>query len=229
MAEPLTLDDCWNRIGVWAKGGASCARLEAAVHCRNCDRYRAAGRELLRRDLAQGARLEAGKRYADRVRPAARQGTSFTVFRLGEEWLALPTGVIDRVSVPGTVRRIPHRSNRILRGLMNLGGEGLLVIALDVLLGIDATAPKRAESVEAGRAKPIPRLLVVQSDKGLWAFETDELAGTFRQDEARLGQVPSTLAAALVRHVRGTFQADGRLVGVLDFSLVIQGGEQALR
>ena len=43
----FSLDDCWNRIGVWSRAGATCPKLDDVTHCRNCSVYSDAGRRIL--------------------------------------------------------------------------------------------------------------------------------------------------------------------------------------
>lgn len=228
MADELRIDDCWNRIGVWSRAGASCERLADAVHCRNCEVYRAAGRVLLDRPLSTEARRQWGASYAQPVAPSLRKGASFTVFRIGEEWLAIPTLVVRSVEVPPPLRRIPHRRNPVLRGLANLAGELELVVSLEALLGIGReSAP--VPQAESHRGRPIPRLLRVLAESGSFAFEVAEVSGTHRYDESRIEPVPSTLEKVAQRYVRGTLALAERRVGALDFELVAYGVGQALK
>ena len=49
-------DACWNLTGV--AGDKSCSKLEAAVHCRNCDVYAGAAQRSLQRPVDAGYRAE---------------------------------------------------------------------------------------------------------------------------------------------------------------------------
>ena len=228
MTDDLHIDDCWNRIGVWSRVGASCPRLIDAVHCHHCEVYSAAGRVLLDRPLSPEARRQWDTCYDQPNVQQLRKGTSCTVFRIGAEWLALPTLAIKSVAAPVPVRRIPHRRNPVLRGMANLTSELALVVSLAALLGItDEPAP--ALPVEPLRAQPISRLLWVRGETGSFAFESDEVSGTHRYEEIRLAPVPSTLEKAVPRYVRGTLEVAGRRVGVLDFELLAYAVGQALK
>lgn len=228
MTDELHIDDCWNRIGVWSRTGASCPRLIDAVHCHHCEVYRAAGRTLLDRPLSPQARQQWDASYAQPTLPQLRKGTSCTVFRLGEEWLAIPTLAIKSVGAPVPVRRIPHRRNPVLRGMANLASELALVVSLAALLGI-ADEPAPGQPVEPRRAQPIARLLWVLGESGSFAFEVAEVSGTHRYEEIRLEPVPSTLEKAVRRYVRGTLEVAGRRVGMLDFELLAYAVGQALK
>ncbi len=67
----------------------------------------------------------------------AGETLSVLVFRLGKEWLALPTIFFKEVMHRRPVHRIPHRSSKILLGIVNLNGELKLYVALHELLQIE--------------------------------------------------------------------------------------------
>src|SRR5690348_1829413 len=90
------LKDCWNRIGV--RGDSSCPELERHVHCRNCPVYSSAATRLLDAQLPAGHLEEWTAHVARRPETAAAAVQSVVIFRLGAEWLALPTGVFREVA-----------------------------------------------------------------------------------------------------------------------------------
>ena len=49
---------CWGSIGVWGDDRPRCSVLEAVLHCRNCEIFENAGRELLDRDLPEAYGVE---------------------------------------------------------------------------------------------------------------------------------------------------------------------------
>jgi chemotaxis-related protein WspD len=85
-------NDCWNQIGV--AGDGTCPELEKVIHCRNCPVYSAGGRHLPEREppedyLREWTRALAEEKDEDK----AADTLSVLIFRLGQEWLALPTHV----------------------------------------------------------------------------------------------------------------------------------------
>lgn len=144
-----SMSDCWNQIGVW--GDRSCDQLETTTHCRNCPVYATAGRSLLEREvpidyLAEwtttiATPLDKPVRMleAEGNRPATKglDGIlSVILFRLGDEQFALPLSVLNEVTHPGAIHRLPHRSNDLLLGLINIRGEILMAISLSHCLGL---------------------------------------------------------------------------------------------
>src|SRR2546421_650683 len=125
MTSPLPViagpfNDCWNRIGV--HGDRSCPELDKVVHCHNCPVFAAAGRRFLNNPSPPGYLEEWTSRLAARAEFQAADLESVLIFRIGEEWLALPVGVLAEVTPWRQPHRIPHRGG-LIAGLVNLRGE----------------------------------------------------------------------------------------------------------
>src|SRR3954462_5683075 len=99
--------DCWNHIGV--HGNRSCPELATAVHCHNCPVFAAAGRQFLDAASPSGYLEDWAERLAALPETAAADIQSVLLFRLADEWLALPVTVIVEVTGPRPVHRIPYR------------------------------------------------------------------------------------------------------------------------
>ena len=112
--------NCWNHIGVW--GDRSCPELLKVVHCHNCPVFAGAGRRFLDAPSPDGYAQEWAERLAPPIEEAATDLQSVLIFRLGEEWLALPAQVLLEVAGPRPIHRIPHRAG-LLAGLVNIRGE----------------------------------------------------------------------------------------------------------
>ena len=208
---------CWSLIGVW--GAASCRELEHVVHCHNCAHFEAAGRSLLERETDQAYRAEWTRILALSKAEEARATLSVVVFRLGEEWLAMPTRVLQEVTEPQVVRTLPHRSGAILKGLVNIRGELLLCVSLHSLLGLGRTAaPEQQMS-----AVVWPRLMVITAAGDRWAFAVDEVYGIQPINQAAIGEVPATVALSRVSFTSGLFEWQGIKVGLLEPDLVFSG------
>ncbi|KAI3600082.1 Chemotaxis signal transduction protein [Cupriavidus necator H850] len=110
MAEPQgialrteNVDDCWRRIGV--RGDGSCPALAEHAHCRNCPTYAQAAAMLLdaqRLDVVPDALPDAATLTDDDGALPAERGIALAclVFRIGDEWLALPTAALGEVTAP---------------------------------------------------------------------------------------------------------------------------------
>jgi chemotaxis-related protein WspD len=218
----VQVDACWNRIGV--HGDASCAELPTQVHCRNCDVYSRGALALLDRarvhDLDETARLFA----ADKQEQARGTHSAF-VFRVGGEWLAITTAVVDEVADLRAVHSLPHRRTGVVLGLANVRGELLVCVSLAQLLGVEA---KVEDAAPRERRHALRRLLVLR-DRGLrLAFPVDEVHGTQRYHEAELKPAPSTVARATASYSRAVLPWVGHAVGLLDEELLFHSLNRSL-
>src|SRR4249919_88220 len=139
-AQPgIVIDTCWNRIGV--HGDATCQELEQYVHCHNCPVYSRGALALLDRarvhDLAEATRLFAADKQEQQ-----RGGQSAFLFRVGTEWLAIATSVLDEVADLRSIHSLPHRRSGVVLGLANVRGELIVCVSLAQLLGIEPTPPE---------------------------------------------------------------------------------------
>jgi len=210
-ARLLAPDDCWSRIGV--SGDGSCEKLPELVHCRNCPVFSAGGRTLFEREPPPGYAEEWTKVLA-LPKPVEAPGTlTATVFRVGEEWLALEVSHVVRVGVARPIRRVPHRSGEVLLGLVNLDGELVLCASLASLLGVS----------DVPGAPPPGRYLAVALAGERWVFPVDEIDGVHRLEQEGLGPLPSTLSEARARHARGLARTSERTVTLLDAARLLAG------
>jgi chemotaxis-related protein WspD len=241
MNEPAVLDpaapagDCWNRIGIG--GDRSCPELKLHVHCRNCPVFASAAKTFFDRPAPEGyleewttwlarpdERVEPGKGEE----PGASKSTGVLIFRLDREWLAFRTQTVVEVALPRPVHRIPHRTNAVLNGLVNLRGQLQLCFSLHSLLGVrDSIAKSGAVDVPDGvgeqavgprRATSLERLVVLRDRERseIWAFPTDEAHGVEHVARGAMQGVPSTLANPAVSFSQAILPWNGRSVGFLD-------------
>ena len=89
------IDDCWNRIGV--RGDGSCEQLAQHIDCRNCPVHARAAAELLDR-LQVEQMADAWSEQAEPVQEQRAGLGSWLLFRIGEEWLALPTALLEEIT-----------------------------------------------------------------------------------------------------------------------------------
>jgi chemotaxis-related protein WspD len=222
-----TLNDCWNRIGVWGDG--SCPELVKAVHCHNCPVFTAASQRFLDAPPPKGYLEEWTKRLIAPIEETATDLQSVLIFRLGEEWLALRVPVLIEVTNTRSIHRIPHRGG-LLAGLVNIRGELHLCVHLAQLLGGKAIGreagqrPGAGQEQQASAAAPgaQERLIVVQSEGHRWVFPVDAVDQVYRFPAGELTGAPATLARSSGRLTRGVFTWQGRSVGYLDDARLFQ-------
>jgi len=204
------IDDCWNRIGI--HGDRSCPLLEEHIHCRNCPVYSAAATSLLDRyaltrndqDYLQGADAQ--------VEVSTR---SILVFRLGEEWLGLPTRCLVEIAPLQTIHSLPHQRSRALLGVANVRGALVACLSMVDLLGLDPTA------AVAPSSRIMPRMLIVAAQGGPVVVPVDEVHGIHAIDEQLLDSASISGTHANARFTRGVLQWK-------DYSLRLLDEEQLL-
>jgi chemotaxis-related protein WspD len=205
---------CWERIGVWSSRDERCPRLPEVIHCRNCDTYIEEGRRLL--EAAQN------EQYLDRWTRVMASGKEeglqaairVLVFRLGNEWLALHTGVFAEIIELVRPHSVPHRTNEIFSGLVNVHGELQLCISLKGLLGIEGQREERHKETV------YKRMVVIQREEQTWVFPVDEIHGIHRLNPCNLQNIPVGLSGAAGDYSRAIFEWEGNSVVFLDEALV---------
>lgn len=225
--------ECWNSIGV--HGDRSCPELSQVVHCHNCPVFAAAGRRFLDAPSPPGYLEEWTERLAAPAEEVAADREGALVFRLGDEWLALPVRVLVEVTTPRPVHRVPHRGG-LLAGLVNIRGELYLCAHLGKLLGAErqAAAPPTAEPSRNGDRRPAvtgtpDRLLVVRRDADRWVFRVDAVEKVVRVARDAIGPPPATVGRSAAHLSRGLFAWAGRSVGLLDDGRLFEALRAKLR
>lgn len=214
-ALPMTTErsDCWNSIGVW--GNSSCAELEPVVHCHNCPVFCAAGRRFLASPPPDGYLEEWTARLIDKEDEERAEVQGVLLFRLSDEWLALPVAALREVIPLRPIHRIPFRGG-MLAGVVNVRGELHLAVRLNHLLGITSHADANGELSSTPSGNAVPRLLVAGREEETWVFGVDEVDRVHRLVLSELQPTPPTLGRAATRFTRGVFHCRDRVIGLVD-------------
>ena len=206
---PSVIKDCWKIIGVLG-GDRSCPELVKHTHCRNCPVYAEAGVQLLDRELPPGYRRLWGRRLAQPAVEAGSQRQSAIVFRIGSEWFALPTTVLQEVAEYQAGHSLPHMRPDWPLGLVNIRGELVVRFSMHRLLGLEAQL--QTDAAAARRC----RLLVTTWNGMRQAFVTDEVSG-LEQFSIEVKQPAIDVSSGHgVAFTSGFLNSGGRLVRLLD-------------
>ena len=212
----ITLDDCWNRIGVWGSEQPRCEKLTNYIHCHNCEFYADAGRRILERRIPDTYESTWANIYAQEKEEQVTGTESITIFRLGSEWMALPTRTIKEITEIQTIHSIPHRENPVLRGLVNLRGQLHICVSLGHLLGIE-----KAEKISNTASSRIyNRMLNIGTDTEDFVFVVSEVKETYRVDPMTLSPAPSTITKAKGSFTRGIIKWNDNDIAYLDSELL---------
>lgn len=153
---------------------------------------------------------------------SSRGDRSAVVFKVGAEWLALPTMAVQEVAERRRIHSLPHRSQETVLGLANVRGELTICISLGHLLGMD-----RLPSREILRTQH--RRLVVASWSGnRLAFPADDVSGTERFRAQDLKATPVSIGAPHSGFLQGMLECRGQLVGLIDVETLLATLDQDL-
>ena len=205
---------CWRRIGVYG-GDHSCERLSEAIHCRNCEVFHVAARGMFARESMPERPEAVGRALHDDV-----DERSVLVFRIGSQWLGLPTAQLAEVAPDRPIRRLAHRTSGKLEGAVNVRGELHLCVSLAEMLGLTRREMQGGET---------SRLILLRDPTGaLLAFRSDEVRGLQHFTPDQVEAAPDTLGDALKRCVEGLIPGEGGHVALLKDGAVIDALEEAL-
>jgi chemotaxis-related protein WspD len=164
--------------------------------------------DLLDRDLPEGY-LRASTQLVAAAEAQTKTNTeSSFVFRIGSEWMALPTQRVQKVVSGRPPHSIPQRRG-VLLGLISVQGELVVCVSLSNLLGIEADEKKTVSTNSLC-------YLVAAGENGAVAFPVDGTHGVVRYSKDDLAPVPSTMSGATALYTASILSWDGRSVGCLD-------------
>ena len=204
---------CWSRIGV--AGDRSCELLAQHAHCRNCGEYAGAAQQHLARPVDAAYLRDWAEHFRAPEVAKERLDASAVVFRIGREWLALPTAMFVRIAPSAAPHKVPHRTNPGLRGIVNIAGRLYPCVALSDVLGI----AEDGGSSRAGR-HTFARLLLVQWEDQAYALPVADLHGIVRYASARVQAPAATINKGLLRFLTGVLPEQDLRIGCLDVALV---------
>lgn len=178
---------------------------------------------LLDKPLSLDDLREATDRVARPLELAEQDVVRLLVFQTCDELMAVESVKVQQVTRSVDVHRIPHRSNKIFRGICNLDGE--LMLCADLAKLLDLNVIGRAEP----RQRDQRRMIVLGNEPDCWAMEVDAVHGVKAVVREAFRQPPITVDAALARYTKHLVPLPQGLAVVLDPQRVISGFQAALR
>ncbi|WP_321786068.1 chemotaxis protein CheW [Burkholderia pyrrocinia] len=226
----VNVDDCWNRIGT--RGDRSCGRLADCQRCLNCPVYAYHAAKLLERPLGDAEMADATRRMSafDTTRGCDDDGDmrhTALAFRVADEWLALPIGVLREIAGTRPIHSLPHRRNSAVRGVVNIRGTLRIAISIGALLGLDAG--KGGKGANGGGDGRFTRLLVAAHQGEPVVFPVDEVEGVLRFGASDWVPVPATVGRASAGLSRGVLSWRGKSVGLLDDDRLFDAVTRSMR
>jgi chemotaxis-related protein WspD len=179
---------------------------------------------LLDRELPQGYLRQSTETVAASLPVTETNFASVVVFRIGYEWLALPTAVIKEIGERSAVHRLPHRGG-LVAGIVSVRGEVLVIVALEVLLGLPTLPRESSPTAPALRE----RLIVCEKEGSRMAFMASDVHGVHRYLPRDLRNIPATVERAAASYSMGILPwSNGQTIGCLDAGLVFYSVNKGL-
>lgn len=169
-------------------------------------------REILRRRAESLAQAESEETSIETV--------GLLLFRLGEEWYAVPIEGVREIYNDYTVTRIPRVPDFIL-GVINVRGEIISVTDLGEMMHV----PSRTE-LEIGGF--LPSAIIVSNDSCVTAIVVDEIGDIVDVPRESIEPPLSTLDKTQAEFVSGSVYVNGQLIGIVNLDKVLEPiGESA--
>ena len=217
--------NCWNKIGVWGRELPRCPRLDEFIHCQNCDVFHAASLTAYERSIPDDYRLEWTEVLAGNKQTVVTDARTVVVFRLGDEWVAISTGLCKEISRMMKIHRLPHNKSQVLKGVVNNGGEIRICFSLGNLLGI-----AKAEQIFGDDFHTVYARMIVMDVAGRnYVFPVSEIKGLLQYREADLGPLPETISASSASYMNGVIKWGDTVIGCLDEALLTAQLERSIR
>lgn len=210
------MENCWKRIGVWGQEEPRCQWLERVIHCRNCEVFTRAGRNLLERALPADYQEGWAQVFAEKKEEEPPGTMSVVIFRIARQWFALPAQLLEEAITPQPLHAVPHRNTGVLLGVINVHGEIQLCVSLKNLLDLADDDNDSAEQRTIYK-----RMIVVNKDEKRWVFPVDEIHGIHRVHPQTFQNVPVTVAKAKNTFTKYLFDWEENSVAVLDDELLL--------
>lgn len=218
---PLT--SCWHTIGVWGKSGKRCEKLSDLPHCRYCPVFAEAGRMMLDRELESEYRNELTRLIAQKKPEHPSDLVSGFIFKAGAEWLALASIHVQEIVEMGAIHSVPHRTNSVFRGLVNVRGKLELCFSVGGILGLEP-----AIRDDQDRQAAPERLVVASRGEFRLVFPVTEVIGSRRFRQAEIRKAPVTVSRSRAAFTRGIITIDSRDIGLLNEPVLFDEFERNL-
>ncbi len=205
-------------------GDSSCAELSEVIHCRNCKAYKKAAVEFFKKEAGNDYKKGWTKYFAQQVKKQPEDNIAVVVFRIGIEMLCIASEYVVEITEARNVHTIPHHSNNILKGIVNIRGRVLLCVNLGSLLGIE---PDERE-VQFQSGKSFKRMIVSKYRSDLWVFPVDMVEEVMKISKQNIENVPDTAAKLYGGYTKGIIPWQNRHIGFIDEEVLFRGLERSL-
>lgn len=176
------------------------------------------GSNLLNRPQPEGYSEEWLESLKTKLTDDLVSGKLLLIFRIANEWLALPSYCIKEVTETAFIHRLPHTSTKVLLGIANVQGELLIAISMQAFLSIP-------EAIKNFDDQPVSRHyirnIVFGVNNDIFVFTVDEIYGLTQVQSNTFESPPISISKSLKNYFSGVFSLNNTPVGLLDEMLII--------
>ncbi len=133
----------------------------------------------------------------------------YFIFRLCQHRFGISPKVVKEAVILKPIHSIPHNTNEILRGVVNIEGRLTPVISLEKILGL-----KDREEYSLGK------MVVFCIGQNEWVAEVAEIEGIYPIDSEHLQNIPVTLLKSPNHYLKGIAVIQGENTAILDEELL---------
>ncbi|MFT4691235.1 MAG: chemotaxis-related protein WspD [Limisphaerales bacterium] len=175
-----------------------------------------ATRQLLNSRPPADYRNEWTRNVAEERSDSPEDTEAVLVFQLGEHWMGLNAVTVEHVTEMQVIHSIPHRSEEVLRGIVNIRGELMICVSLGHWFGFHQAAPSPRCLMGPEERLVVTRVLhdrfafPVSRVRGVHAFESSLLAppqernypvvDDFTRGEIRVGKGTDPITVHVLDH-----------------------------
>ncbi len=171
--------------------------------------FRLLDRPVSEDDLNEWTRQAAAPRVQGRT-----DVQSALIFRVATEWVALPATLVLEIVGRRLIHRLPHRSNDVVVGLVNVRGRLLPLVTPARFLNALSNDQKTVAN-PSGK----DRIIVINEDQTRLAIVADEVHGIYRFSTSEVMQPPLTLTTT--GRITGILSWKGKTVGQIHPKLLL--------
>lgn len=149
---------------------------------------------------------------------------SVLIFRLGREWFGMSIQVFKEILDYRKIHLIPHISDEVILGLVNLNGQLRICVSLSNLLGVEADY-----EIKRNQEKLLhSRMIAIEKEGAFIIFPVDDVQGIIHISATEIENVPITVAKSTNNFLKGVFTKEKRRLGLLDEELIFYSLRRSL-
>lgn len=150
---------------------------------------------------------------------------SVVIFRLNHEWFALNTTIFVEIAPLKKGHGIPHLSNSVCLGIVNLRGQIFTTISLQNFLSLEYPQ----EGFINNQIQTYQRLVAVKKEDIKFTFLVDEVFGVYHVVQCAIQDPPVTISRSQDNFLKGIFNWMNHRVGLLDDSKMFDEIQRKMR